>query len=52
MKHGCCEAVPSFTGLTSGENVTEVVPSTDDPYLIQADEEALKCHAVPLFGVW
>jgi hypothetical protein len=27
---------PSFTGVTSGEKATEVILSTDDPYLIEA----------------
>ena len=28
---------PSFTGVTSGEKATEVILSTDDPYLIEAE---------------
>ena len=50
MKHGRCEAFPSFTGGPSGENVTEVIPSTDDPYLIETEKINTTFHAVTLFG--
>ena len=50
MKHGRCEAFPSFTGGTSGENVTEVIPSTDDPYLIETENINTAFHFVTLFG--
>ncbi|GIR76924.1 MAG: hypothetical protein CM15mP78_16230 [Candidatus Poseidoniales archaeon] len=49
MGTGSQATLPSFTGEPSGENATEVMPSTDDPYLIQAAFAAIRFHSVPLF---
>ena len=46
MGTGSQATLPSFTGEPSGENATEVMLSTGDPYLIQA---ALK---VPASAPW
>ena len=49
MGTGSQATLPSFTGEPSGENATEVSPSTDDPYLIQAAVPAFGIPSVPLF---
>ena len=51
MKTGGQATLPSFTGEPSGENATEVNPSTDGPYLIQAATAFFGLHSVPLFRV-
>jgi hypothetical protein len=49
MRTGSQATLPSFTGEPSGENATEVMPSTDDPYLIQAALPYVGIPSVPLF---
>jgi hypothetical protein len=49
MRTGSQATLPSFTGEPSGENATEVMPSTDDPYLIQAALPHVGIPSVPLF---
>jgi len=49
MKTGSQATFPSFTGEPSGENATEVILSTDGPYLIQAALPHVGIPSVPLF---
>tara|TARA_Y100001958_G_C21011242_1_gene391276 strand:+ start:542 stop:694 length:153 start_codon:yes stop_codon:yes gene_type:complete len=49
MKTGSQATLPSFTGEPSGENATEVMLSTGDPYLIQAALKGTGFRSMALF---
>ncbi len=49
MKTGSLATFPSFTGEPSGENATEVIPTTEVPYLIQAAFVGTALRSMALF---